>query len=67
MQVVKVCVVMEADQQCELEALSNWLGTHPRLRVSVTVGGSMLCGKLALRQNWQDLLLSSWDKDKISR
>ncbi len=39
MQVAEVCVVMEADQQCELEALSNWLGTHPRLWVSVRLWG----------------------------
>ncbi len=36
MQVAVVCEVMEADQQCELEALSNWPG-NPRLRVSVTL------------------------------
>ncbi len=40
MQVAVVCEVMEADQQCEPEALSNWPGTHPKLRVFVTLGGA---------------------------
>ena len=35
-----MCVTKVADQQCELEVLSDWKGTHPKLQVSVTLEGA---------------------------